>query len=145
MLFDCGWPPGHLHPPTLNYFIYRPMPTTVDKSELAGLSYAELRALLAKTQAALTAKRDEELKVMADGYAKKLVINGFSVAEGIGALRPYLPVKAAKQASTSGAPKQVKYANPDNAKQTWVGMGKPPGWFKDQLASGRTRDDLLVR
>ena len=118
------------------------MTTIVDKSELNGLSYAELRALLAKTQAALTAKRDEELKVLADGYAKKLVVNGFSVAEGIEALRPYLPTKAAKQAASSGA---AKYANPDNATQTWVGMGKPPGWFKDQLASGRTREELLVR
>ncbi len=121
------------------------MPTPAAKLELNGLSYAELRALLAKTQAAVTAKRDEELKVLADGYAKKLGINGFSVAEGIEALRPYLPSKAAKQAASSGAPKPAKYANPDNATQTWVGMGKPPGWFKDQLASGRTREELLIR
>jgi len=121
------------------------MPTTADKMELTGLSYAELRALLTKTEAALAAKRDEELKVLADGYAKKLVVNGFTVAEGIEALRPYLPSKAAKQAASSGALKPAKYANPDNATQTWIGMGKQPGWFKDQLASGRTRDDLLIR
>ena len=105
-------------------------------SELKGMSYAELRALLEETEAALALKRAEELKVLADGYAKKLQMGGFGIAEGIEALKPYLPAKPAKSAA--------KYANPDDPTQTWVGMGKPPQWFKDQLANGRTREDLLV-
>lgn len=121
------------------------MQSTTDKTDLNGLSYAELRVLLTRTETALADKRVEELKVLADGYAKKLELGGFSIAEGIEALRPYLPVKATKAAATSGSPRPAKYVNPDNAAQTWVGVGKPPQWFRDHLAMGRTRDELLVR
>ena len=121
------------------------MQSTTDKTDITGLSYSELRALLHRTEAAIADKRTEELKVLADGYAKKLERGGFSIAEGIEALRPYLPTKVAKAAATSGSPRPAKYANPDDVAQTWVGVGKPPQWFRDQLAKGRTRDELLVR
>ncbi len=61
------------------------------KPDLDGKSLAELQALLAQTDAAIAERRVEELKVLADGYAKKLVMNGFSVQEGMAALKPYLP------------------------------------------------------
>ena len=82
--------------------------------------------------------------MLADGYAKKLELGGFSIAEGIEALRPYLPAKATKVAATSGSPRPAKYVNPDQPTQTCVGVGKPPQWFRDHLANGRTRDELLV-
>jgi DNA-binding protein H-NS len=115
------------------------------KDELKGLSYAELRALLQQTEAALGAKRSEELKVLADGYAKKLQMGGFGISEGIEALRPYLPAKAAKTPSSSGGPGQPKYANPADASQTWTGRGKRPNWFSEQLESGRTREEMEIR
>lgn len=59
--------------------------------ELDQLPLADLQALLAKTDAAIADRRVEELKVLADGYAKKLKMNGFSVREGMDALKPYLP------------------------------------------------------
>lgn len=55
------------------------------------LSLPELQAMLASTNAAIEARRGEELKVLADGYAKKLQMNGFAIREGIDALKPYLP------------------------------------------------------
>lgn len=115
------------------------------KDELKGLSYAELRALLQQTETALGAKRSEELKVLADGYAKKLQMGGFGISEGIEALRPYLPAKAAKAASGSGEPGQPKYANPADASQTWTGRGKRPNWFNEQLASGRAPGEMEIR
>lgn len=36
-----------------------------------------------------------------------------------------------------------KYQGPDG--KTWTGMGRAPGWFNDALASGKTKDDLLIR
>ena len=50
---------------------------------------AELQRLLAETDAAIAERRIEELKVLADGYAKKLAMNGFSIQEGMDALKPY--------------------------------------------------------
>ena len=35
--------------------------------------------------------------MLADGYAKKLAINGFSIKEGMAALKPYLPRSAQRQ------------------------------------------------
>lgn len=113
-------------------------------TELKGMSYAELRALLEQTEAALAAKRTEELKVLADGYAKKLQMGGFSIAEGIEALKPYLPAKPVKTPSAPGEERKAKYANPADPSQTWVGMGKPPQWFRDQIAAGRSREDMQI-
>ncbi|NKI92452.1 H-NS histone family protein [Rhizobacter sp. SG703] len=113
-------------------------------TELKGMSYAELRALLEETEAALKSKRTEELKVLADGYAKKLQMGGFNIAEGIEALKPYLPAKAAKAPSAPGDERKAKYANPADPTQTWVGLGKPPQWFRDQIANGRAREDMQI-
>jgi DNA-binding protein H-NS len=68
------------------------------KLDLAGKSLDELKQLLAHTDAAIAERRIEELKVLADGYAKKLVMNGFSVQEGMAALKPYLPTRARRRA-----------------------------------------------
>ncbi len=68
------------------------------KLDLHGKSLVELKDLLARTDAAIAERRIEELKVLADGYAKKLAMNGFSVQEGIAALKPYLPTRARRQA-----------------------------------------------
>ena len=51
---------------------------------------ADLQRLLAQTDAAIAERRVEELKVLADGFARKLAVNGFSVKEGIDALKPYV-------------------------------------------------------
>ncbi len=60
-------------------------PTTLD-----GLAMADLQRLLAQTDAAIAERRVEELKVLADGFARKLAVNGFTVKEGISALKPYV-------------------------------------------------------
>jgi DNA-binding protein H-NS len=67
---------------------------TLPAPQLNGLSLEELQRLLAQTDAAIAERRVEELKVLADGFARKLAINGFSVREGMDALKPYLRVKS---------------------------------------------------
>ncbi len=57
---------------------------------------AQLQALLARRaelDQAIAERRVEELKVLADGYAKKLQMNGFAIREGMDALRPYLKLR----------------------------------------------------
>ena len=61
------------------------------ETKLDGLPLSELQRLLQETEAAIADRRVEELKVLADGYAKKLQMNGFAIREGIEALKPYLP------------------------------------------------------
>jgi DNA-binding protein H-NS len=69
------------------------MQETQQPLKLTGLSMAELQRLLDETDSAIAERRVEELKVLADGYAKKLAMNGFSIREGMDALRPYLRIK----------------------------------------------------
>ena len=62
---------------------------------------AELAALIAE-------KRGEEIKVLADGYAKKAAAAGFSPQEAIDALMPYLPAKQQKAVKAARAPRAAK-------------------------------------
>jgi DNA-binding protein H-NS len=66
------------------------MPAPKTAHPLDGLALADLQRLLAETNAAIAERRGEELKVLADGFARKLAVNGFSVKEGIDALKPYV-------------------------------------------------------
>ena len=66
------------------------MSAPMQPSKLDGLAMADLQRLLAQTNAAIAERRVEELKVLADGFARKLAVNGFSVKEGIAALKPYV-------------------------------------------------------
>ena len=63
----------------------------------------ELQRQLAQTETAIAERRIEELKVLADGFARKLAANGFSIREAIDALKPYLRVKALTTSATSTA------------------------------------------
>lgn len=60
------------------------------KNPADGPSLTELQRQLAEVDAAIAERRVEELKVLADGFARKLAVNGFSVKEGIAALKPYV-------------------------------------------------------
>ncbi|WP_022952814.1 H-NS family nucleoid-associated regulatory protein [Leucothrix mucor] len=37
-----------------------------------------------------------------------------------------------------------KYANPENAEQTWTGRGRKPHWVLDALETGKTLEDLAI-
>ncbi|AGU47386.1 hypothetical protein VAPA_1c02560 [Variovorax paradoxus B4] len=65
-------------------------------SDAKNMSFAEIQKRIkdmdaerAELEAALQAKRGEEIKVLADAYAKKLQAGGFSISEGVKALAPY--------------------------------------------------------
>lgn len=66
------------------------MPAQPNQKSTEGLSLADLQRQLADIDAAIAERRVEELKVLADGFARKLAVNGFSVKEGIAALKPYV-------------------------------------------------------
>ena len=69
------------------------MTPRTETASFEGLSITQLKELLAQTEDAIADRRVEELKVLADGYAKKLAMNGFSIREGMDALKPYLRLK----------------------------------------------------
>ncbi|MBU6260339.1 MAG: H-NS histone family protein, partial [Burkholderiales bacterium] len=48
-------------------------------------------------------------------------------------------------APAAATPRAPKYANPQRPQETWVGVGKPPQWFRDLMAQGVSKDSLLIR
>lgn len=116
--------------------------TTPDVSRL---SYAELIQLSRDLEQQIQAKRTEELKVVVDGFAKKLEASGFTVAEGIEALQPYVTSASKGKKAASGAPVRVMYRDPANAANTWSGRGRAAKWLADYEAQGRNREEFRVK
>ena len=112
-------------------------------TDLSTLSYSELLKLSTELDQQIDAKRTEELKVLADGYIKKLQSAGFSVQEAIDALRPYLADAKASQKRDATSVKPL-YQDPNNPENTWSGRGRAARWLADYEAQGRSRDEFRV-
>lgn len=108
--------------------------------DISKLSYNELRKLAEEAFALAESKRGEEIKILADAYAKKTTAAGFSVQEAIDALKPYLPMKG--RVSKESA--VVKYRDPANEGNTYSGRGKHPAWVREYLAAGRKLEEFAV-
>lgn len=113
------------------------------QNDISKLSYAELRQLSKKLDEEIAAKRGEELKVLADGYAKKIAAAGFSVKEAIQALQPYLQNAGRGPKKSSGAA-PVVYRDPANPSNTWSGRGRAAKWLAAYVAQGRSRKEFEV-
>ena len=114
---------------------------------LDGLDYQALQALADEVTAKITAKRDNELKTLVNGWAQKAQLNGLSVAEVIAEFQHYLPKRTLRRdrsadgadgaaTSTGGSdPKPYQfgmtYHNPAG-RDSWVGgtKGRQPQWLR---------------
>lgn len=114
------------------------------QNDISKLSYAELRQLSKQLDEQIAAKRGEELKVLADGYAKKISAAGFSVKEAIQALQPYLQ-NSGRGPKKSSAPAPVVYKDPANPNNTWSGRGRAAKWLVAYEAAGRSRNEFKVQ
>ena len=100
--------------------------------ELNELSLKDLKALQARVEKAIetyTERQKRDAIVELEARARDL---GFSLNE-------LLTVKPAKKPRAAAAP---KYANPADPSQTWSGRGRPPGWFSEAIAEGKTEADM---
>jgi len=108
------------------------------------LTYAEMVALRAKLDREIEEKRGEELKVLADGFAKKVQAAGFSVREAMEALQPYVSSTGSGKRATPYASPKALYRDPANPQNTWSGRGRAARWLADYEAQGRKRDEFRV-
>ncbi|SEL88484.1 DNA-binding protein H-NS [Roseateles sp. YR242] len=111
--------------------------------DISRLSYAELVELNKQLEQQINAKRGEELKVLVDGFAKKLEAAGFSVTEGVEALKPYM-ASAGSTRKAGGGAAPVLYRDPANPANTWSGRGRAAGWLAAYEEQGRSRDEFKV-
>lgn len=112
----------------------------MEQVDVTQLSFAQLIELRAKLEQQIAEKRAEELKVLADGFAKKLAASGFAVSEGIDALRPYATAGNVRDVQQG----PVRYRDPAEPSNTWSGRGRAPQWLTKYLKVGRSRDEFKV-
>lgn len=120
--------------------------------DLSKLSFTDLQKVAAETQRLLDDKREEELKTLVDGWAKKAASNGFSPVEVIEAFKAYLPRRRKGRAAKAKRPDGPKatagatYKHPDTG-ETWTfgGRGRTVGWLKDLVAGGKSFGDFQVK
>jgi DNA-binding protein H-NS len=111
--------------------------------DISKLSFSELAKLVKEAQGALQSKRGEELKVLADAYAKKLQASEFSIQEGIEALRPYVAMSPRKNRADGGTRSvEAKYRGPNG--EEWSGRGRTPKWLAKLLESGEQIEKYRV-
>ena len=119
-------------------------------SDAKNMSFAEIQKRIkdmdaerAELETALQAKRGEEIKVLADAYAKKLEAGGFSISEGIKALAPYDTTAAKRSGAAPRPPREVQtgttYKNPETG-ETWTAgaKGRVVGWLQAQISAGKS-------
>lgn len=108
--------------------------------DISKLSYNELRKLAEEAFALAESKRGEEIKVLADAYAKKTAAAGFSIEEAIDALKPYI----SKKSKPVGAIYLAKYRDPANTGNTYGGRGKRPDWLRKYIDEGRKLEEFAI-
>ena len=105
----------------------------MDQETLDRLSIEELRALRKDVDRAI-ASFEQRRRDAARAAAEEAVrAHGLKLSDLMG---------ASLRAKGQSAP--AKYANPDNAAETWSGRGRRPAWVTAALEAGRGLEDLAL-
>ncbi|MDP2087693.1 MAG: H-NS histone family protein [Gemmobacter sp.] len=100
------------------------------------LSLRELKDLQARVGRAISSYEDRKKKEAFAELEERAREMGYSLAELLSMQGAKGPRKRALAAP--------KYANPDNASDTWTGRGRKPRWFTNALAAGRAPEDMAI-
>lgn len=90
------------------------------------------KVILEACDAAINARRDEEMAKLRESVSIKANMLGVTVADLFPAPAPVTvnkPTKAKRKASSKPA-SEPRFRNPDNHDQTWTGRGKAPAWVE---------------
>lgn len=101
--------------------------------DLDAMTIKELQELISEANSTIERKQEDEKKKLLSEMRQMAEDRGFDYDELTGAKK-----KERKRAAP-------KYQNPDNLKQTWSGMGRQPKWIEEQLASGKSLQDLEIK
>ena len=102
----------------------------VEKMSLKQINGLEAQIAKVKSQVQEQAKADLKDKInrLLDG-------SGFTVAELYG---------FASKRGRNGSKSVAKYANPDDASQTWTGRGRKPNWLVARLKKGAEIESFAI-
>ena len=101
--------------------------------DINALSLKELKDLQSQIAKAIVSYEDRKKKEALAELEDRARAMGFTLAELTGT-----PVTRKR------APASAKYANPDNASETWSGRGRKPRWFEAALKAGTSADSMAI-
>ena len=107
---------------------------TINLNEMGRKELMSLRAEIEKTLRDLHKKEKKDALAAAQKAAAGF---GFSLDE-------LTSKRGAGPAPAKGTSVAPKYANPEDASQTWTGKGRQPNWFKSAIAGGKKPEDLEI-
>lgn len=96
------------------------------------MSYKELQELSARVKKAMATVQDRERAAVRQKLEDMASSAGFKLGELFG---------GRGKGRTGG----VKYANPDDATQTWSGRGRKPKWLAARVKAGEKMEKFLVK
>lgn len=111
----------------------------IEKKGFADLDLEALERLRVELDEQIEYKRDERLRKARDQIQSIAEGHGTTVAELMGYQLPKVKAPRAKP-----EPRPIKYRNPDNHEETWVGMGHKPKWLKAKLERGADLEDFRI-
>lgn len=125
------------------------MATNAKKPDLAAFSLTELRELESEVQTAITEKEAAEKAAILAEFEQRAKSSGFSLADILALpsrslFRPKKDKAKAEESAKGRGSVAPKYRNPENSLETWSGRGRQPVWVRDQIANGKTLDDLAI-
>ena len=106
------------------------------ESALDKMSLAELKAIAPMIPLKIAEREKAEKDAVKAELAELAKSKGFDMADLFG---------DAPKAAKERKPVAPKYRNPADASQTWTGRGRKPKWVVEELATGGTLDDFLIR
>lgn len=104
--------------------------------DLKSLSFADLDNLQKNIVIEMESRRREERQKLIEEFRERAKVLGVSIEELAGSGR--------KTKATRAGTGVAMYANPADPSATWTGKGKRPNWFKEQLAAGKSAEDMRI-
>jgi DNA-binding protein H-NS len=110
----------------------------ISMAELNELSLSELNSLEKKIAKAISKKKKADKKKALSLIEAKAREMGFSLSELTGNTR------APRGTAKVRKPGVARFANPEDATQTWTGKGRRPAWVISWVEAGKNLDDLAI-
>lgn len=111
--------------------------------DLEQMSLDQLRDLRTQVDRAISGFTERKRREAMAAAEEAIRQHGFSsLAEVTRARRGSRAAAAGRLASKASA--GARYANPDDASQTWSGRGRRPAWVNEQIGAGRALEDMAI-
>jgi len=104
------------------------------------LTYVEIKEKIERLKVEAQEARQRGLQEVKELVTLAMADYDMTVDELISLMTGNQAKSAAKAAKAPTTPGKPLYRNPENAKETWTGKGREPGWMK-----GQDREKFLIK